>query len=188
MTGRAAPASPADGAGSVYTAPMLERWTRAVVRQRVIVIVLWALVVAVGVLSTVRLPGLLSTSLTVPGTGSEQANTVLTKRFGENIEGTFTVVFREANVSASMVRTLDHRFALAAKGVPTGRASALQRGDGILYGNVASSLDLQQAAAYTSALRSALTKAGIPRAYVTGAPRSSTTCTRSWLPTCTWGS
>ena len=44
------------------------------------------------------------------------------------------------------------------------------RGDGILYGNVASSLDLQQAAAYTSALRSALTKAGIPRAYVTGAP------------------
>jgi RND superfamily putative drug exporter len=149
---------------------MLERWTRAVVRQRVIVIVLWAVVVAVGVFSTVRLPGLLSTSLTVPGSGSEQANAVLTQRFGENIEGTFTVVLREGSASAGTVRTLGQRLALAANGVPTGRASRLQRGEGILYGDIASSLDLQRAAAYTGALRSALTKAGLPGAYVTGAP------------------
>ncbi|MGA3220693.1 MAG: MMPL family transporter, partial [Acidimicrobiales bacterium] len=146
------------------------RWTRAVVRRRVAVFLCWAAVVAVGLFSTVRLPGLLSTSLAVPGTGSQQANTILTQRFGENIEGTFTVVFPEADASPATLRVLDLRFAAAAREVPTGRASPLQRGSGILYGNIGSRLDLQRAAAYTGPLRRALKAAGIPGAYVTGAP------------------
>jgi RND superfamily putative drug exporter len=149
---------------------MLERWTRAVVRRRVAVVLCWAAVVAVGLFSTARLPGLLSSSLAVPGTGSQQANTILTERFGENIEGTFTVVFRHANASLATLRLLDRRLAAAAREVPTGRASALQTGSGILYGNIGSRLDLQQAAAYTGPLRRALKLAGIPDAYVTGAP------------------
>jgi RND superfamily putative drug exporter len=149
---------------------MLERWTRAVVRRRLAVLLCWSAVVLVGLFSTARLPGLLSTSLAVPGTGSQQANTILTQRFGENIEGTFTVVFRQGNASSATVRALDQRFAAAARAVPTGGASALQRGSGILYGNIGSRLDLQQAAAYTGPLRRALKAAGIPDAYVTGAP------------------
>ncbi|MGP8207177.1 MAG: MMPL family transporter [Acidimicrobiales bacterium] len=149
---------------------MLERWTRAVVRRRVAVLVCWAAVVAVGLFSTARLPGLLSTSLAVPGTGSQEANTILTQRFGENVEGTFTVVFPEANASSTTLRVLDQRFAVAARAVPTGQASPLQRGSGILYGNIGSKLDLQRAAAYTGPLRRALEAAGIPGAYVTGAP------------------
>ncbi len=155
---------------NVYTAPMLERWTRAVARRRVVVLLCWAAVVVVGLFSTARLPGLLSTSLAVPGTGSQEANTILTQRFGENIEGTFTVVFAERDASASVVHVLDQRLAVAARAVPTGQASALQRGSGILYGNIGSRLDLQQAAAYTGPLRRALAVAGIPGAYVTGAP------------------
>jgi RND superfamily putative drug exporter len=149
---------------------MLERWARAVARRRVAVVVCWAAVVVVGLFSTARLPGLLSTSLSVPGTGSQQANTILTQRFGENVEGTFTVVFRRANPSPATLGALDQRFAVAARAVPTGRASPWQRGPGILYGNIGSRLDLQQAAAYTSTLRRALKAAGIPGAYVTGAP------------------
>jgi RND superfamily putative drug exporter len=149
---------------------MLERWTRAVARRRVAVLLCWAAVVVVGLFSTARLPGLLSTSLAVPGTGSQEANTILTQRFGENIEGTFTVVFAEPYASPSVVRALDQRFAVAARAVPTGQASALQRGSGILYGNIGSRLDLQQAAAYTGPLRRALGAAGISGAYVTGAP------------------
>jgi RND superfamily putative drug exporter len=149
---------------------MLERWTRAVARRRVAVLLCWAAVVVVGLFSTARLPGLLSTSLAVPGTGSQEANTILTQRFGENIEGTFTVVFAEPDASPSVVRALDQRFAVAARAVPTGQASALQRGSGILYGNIGSRLDLQQAAAYTGPLRRALGAAGISGAYVTGAP------------------
>jgi RND superfamily putative drug exporter len=149
---------------------MLERWARAVVRRRVVVILCWAAVVLVGLFSTARLPSLLSTSLAVPGTGSERANAILTQRFGDNIEGTFTVVFREQNVSSATVRILDHRLAIAARAVPTAQASTLQRGTGILYGNIGSRLDLQQAAAYTGPLRHALKAAGLPSAYVTGAP------------------
>ena len=153
--------------------PMLEHWTRAIIRRRFLVIVLWAAVVLVGAFSMVRLPGLLSTSLTVPGTGSERANAILTQHFGENIEGTFTVVFNEANRSAvttATTRAFDRRLAVAARAVPGGRASTLQQGAGVLYGNVASSLDLQKAASYTGALRSALKNDGLPPAYVTGAP------------------
>ncbi len=152
---------------------MLERWTRAIIRGRFLVIVLWAAVVLVGAFSMVRLPGLLTTSLTVPGTSSEQANAILTQHFGENIEGTFTVVFNEANrsaVTAAAAGTLDGCLAVAARAVPGGRASTLQHGPGLLYGNVASSLDLQKAASYTGALRSALRNDGLPPAYVTGAP------------------
>ena len=113
--------------------PMLERWTRAIIRRRFLVIVLWAAVVLVGAFSMVRLPGLLSTSLAVPGTGSERANAILTQHFGENIEGTFTVVFNEANRSAptaATARALDRRLAVAARAVPGGRASTLQQGAG----------------------------------------------------------
>ncbi|MGD0084530.1 MAG: MMPL family transporter [Acidimicrobiales bacterium] len=149
---------------------MLERWTRAVIRGRFVVIACWVAVVVVGALSAGRLPGLLSTSLAVPGTGSEQADTILAQHFGENIEGTFTVVFRVANPSALTARSLDRRLAVAARGVPTARASTLSPGVGILYGEVATSLDLQQAASYTDGLRRALTKSGLPGAYVTGAP------------------
>ena len=149
---------------------MVERWTRVVIRWRIVVIALWVAVVVVGVLAAGRLPRLLSTSLAVPGTGSEQADAILTQHFGENIEGTFTVVFHVANPSAPTLRAMDQRFAAAARAVPTGRVMALRPVEGILYGDVGTSLDLQQAASYTGSLRHALKESGLPAAYVTGAP------------------
>ncbi len=149
---------------------MLERWTRVVIRWRFAVILLWVALVVVGVFLAGRLPGLLSTSLAVPGTGSEQADAILTQHFGENIEGTFTVVFHVANPSAPTLLAMDKRFATAARAVPTGHVMALRPVEGILYGNVGTSLDLQQAASYTGALRHALEESGLPTAYVTGAP------------------
>ena len=149
---------------------MVERWTRVVIRWRIVVIALWVAVVVVGVLAAGRLPRLLSTSLAVPGTGSEQADAILTQHFGENIEGSFTVVFHVANPSAPTLRAMDQRFAAAARAVPTGRVMALRPVEGILYGDVGTSLDLQQAASYTGSLRHALKESGLPAAYVTGAP------------------
>ncbi len=149
---------------------MLERWIRGVIRWRIVVIGLWAAVIVVGVLSAGRLPRLLSTSLAVPGTGSEQADAILTQHFGENIEGTFTVVFHVANPSAPKLRAMDQGFVAAARAVPTADVMALRPVDGIIYGNVGTSLDLQEAASYTGALRHALRASGLPVAYVTGAP------------------
>jgi RND superfamily putative drug exporter len=157
-------------ATNAYTATMLERWSRAVVRRRRLVVACWAVVLVLGALATSRLPALLTTSIAVPGTGSQQADTILSEDFGENVEGTFTVVFRDVHTSRADVRALDRRFAAVAGAVPSGRASALQAGDGVLYGNIGSSLDLQKAASYTGVLRDALREPGLPTAYVTGAP------------------
>ena len=137
---------------------------------RTVVIAFWVAVVVVGALATVRLPGLLSTSLAVPGTASEQADTILTQHFDQNIEGTFTVVFKVAHPSSLETHALDERFALAVRAVPGARATTLQTGAGILYGYVGTSLDLQHAASYTGTLRRALKESGLPNGYVTGPP------------------
>jgi len=149
---------------------MLEAFTRAVIRRRVVVVILWALLAVGGLVSSTRLPGLLSTSLAVPGTSSEEANAILTRHFGENTEGTFTVVLPETKAAPATVTAFHRTLVAAARSVPTGRASALQRGDGIVYGDIGTSLDLQQAASYTAAIRNALHAARVPDAYVTGPP------------------
>ena len=149
---------------------MLERWTRAVIRWRVVVISLWVVAVVLGVIAAGRLPELLSTSLAVPGTASQQADVILAQHFQESIEGAFTVVFRVSNPSAAELRALDAKFAAAARVVPTATAMPLRPVSGIVYGNINTSLDLQQAAVATTDLRRALQRSGLPTAYVTGAP------------------
>lgn len=124
-----------------------------VIRWRGVVIAGWIAVVVVGMIAAGRLPGLLSTSLAVPGTGSQQADAILTQHFGDNIEGSFTVVLRTAGASARTVSVLDRRLEAAARAVPTGRATALRPVGGILYGQISTSLDLQQAASETGTLR-----------------------------------
>jgi RND superfamily putative drug exporter len=47
---------------------------------------------------------------------------------------------------------------------------ALRKGEGIVYGEVATTLDLQHAKGWTVALRRALRKPGLPASYVTGEP------------------
>jgi RND superfamily putative drug exporter len=141
-----------------------------VIRWRILVIACWLTLVVVGVLSAGRLPGLLSTSLAVPGTSSQQADAILTQHFGENINGTFTVVFRHAKESARSLRIMDERLATAARAVPTARTMALRPVAGILYGDIGTSLDLQEAASYTGVLRRSLQESGLPGAYVTGVP------------------
>ena len=146
---------------------MLERWTRAVLRFRVAVLVCWLAVLGVGAYASTQLPALLSNSFTVPGTDSARAQTLLDRGFGERTDGTFTVVFRVPRPSDKAARArLERRLALAALTVPTGRAGRLRQGPGILYGDVTTRLDLQHAKRYTTAVRRALG----PGALVTGQP------------------
>ena len=144
---------------------MPERWTRAVLRHRAPILLCWLVVLGVGVFASLRLPALLSNVFTVPGTDSDRARLILERGFGERPDGVFTVVFSaRGERRAALQRELDR----AAQLVPTGHASALKPAPGILWGEVDTTLDLQQAKQYTTTLRRAL--AGGPRAYVTGAP------------------
>jgi len=149
---------------------MPERWTRAVLRLRLVVLACWLLVLVLGALSAARLSPLLSNSLAVPGTGSEAAQTILQRHFGERADGTFTVVFVVRKPSQRALGALQRRLADAARAVPQGHATALRSGEGIVYGEVATTLDLQHAKGWTVALRRALRKPGAPVSYVTGEP------------------
>ena len=143
---------------------MPERWTRAVLRFRVPVLVFWLAVVVVGAVAAARLSPLLSNSFDVPGTDSERARTILAHHFDERTDGEFTAVFDTHTGRAA----LQHRLDAAAQAVPTGHAATLVSSGGVTWGDIDTTLDLQQAQNYTPALRRAL--AGTPRAYVTGQP------------------
>ena len=150
---------------------MLERWTAAVVRARVAVLACWLAVLVAGIYAASQLPALLSTSFAVPGTESERARALLVERFGERPDGTFVVVFPVAHPSdAGLRRAAERRLEAAAQVVPTGRARELRSGGRILYGEIVTQLELNDAKRYTPRLRSALREAGPPRGLVTGQP------------------
>jgi uncharacterized membrane protein YdfJ with MMPL/SSD domain len=141
------------------------RWTRAVLRHRVPVLLAWLVVLCVGAFAAVALPSHLSNVFTVPGTESDTARRILQQHFGERPDGIFTVVFparREQLAGAQQ------RLNRGADLVPGARASTLHYSGGLLYGEIDSPLDLQHAKGYTSTLRRSLV--GDPRAYVTGQP------------------
>ena len=144
---------------------MPERWTRAVIRARYPVLAVWAAVLVLGLLAALRLNALLANVFTVPHTDSDRALQILQRDFGERPDGVFTVVFRATKADRPAVQ---RRLRAAARLVPTGHASRVRVGQGILYGEVDTTLDLQHAKGYTDRVRRALV--GTPPAYVTGSP------------------
>ena len=149
---------------------MLERWTRAVVRYRAVVVAGWLVVVVLGLTSSSGLNSLLSTSLAVPGTDSATADQILSAHFGQNVEGTFTVVLSFKNASPSQLSGFESRINAAAHAVPSGYVIEKKAVAGVLYENVATSLNLVHASAETPVLRQALERQGLTRALVTGPP------------------
>jgi RND superfamily putative drug exporter len=149
-----------------------EALTRAVLRHRNAVLAAWVAVLVAGVVAAVALPGRLATSFAVPGSESQRAQAILQRHFGERPDGTFVVVFRVAHPSDRRVQQrLRRELAAAARVVPTGHVvGALRPGGRVLYGEVATTFDLQHAKRWTLPLRRALQRAGGPPALVTGQP------------------
>lgn len=148
----------------------LERWTRVVIRFRVAVLAAWLLVTALGTLAAIHLPPLLTTSLAVPGTSSQTADDTLVRYFGDNPEGTFTVVFPVRDVSERGIRRIQAQLAMAARGLPSAHTEPVHTGSGIAFGNIVTRLDLQEAERYTETLRHTLSRSIKGPVYVTGAP------------------
>jgi RND superfamily putative drug exporter len=150
---------------------VLERWTLAVLRFRAAVLAAWLVVAACGAVAAVELPPLLANSFEVPGTDSERARTILAMRFGDRPDGTFAVVFRVPQPSDRAVRAhLRARLERAARVVPTGRLDLVGAGGGLVFGQIATTLDLQHAKRHTDALRRTLAAQPGPPALVTGQP------------------
>jgi RND superfamily putative drug exporter len=151
--------------------PLLEPWTLFVLRHRRNVLALWLLALVVGVAAAVALPGRLANSYEIPGTDSARADAALASGFGERPDGTFTVVFRVRHSSdRRLQRALRARLERAVGVVPGGRLGTFEVGAGAIYGELATTLDLQHAKPLTDRLRSALARSAGPSALVTGPP------------------
>jgi RND superfamily putative drug exporter len=150
---------------------MLERWTRGVVRFRGAVILCWLAILVAGAWTSTRLPDLLSNSFDVPGTDSDRARTLLAQHFGERPDGAFIVVFPVRHPSDRALQDrLRRRVERAATAVPTAHVGIVGTGGRIVFVEVDTTLDLQQAKRHTPALRRALDRQRGPRGLVTGQP------------------
>lgn len=150
---------------------MSERWTRAFVRHPLVVLAVWAAVLAIGAVAWTQLSSVLTNSFAVPGSGSDRASNLLAEHFGERPEGTFVVVFDVRHPSdRALQQRLRRRIAAAAAVIPTARPGELRRGGGVLYVDVTTPLALHDAMAYTDPLRRALRSPDGPPALVTGQP------------------
>jgi len=124
----------------------------------------------IGFLSGSKLNSHLTTSLSVPGSASAQADQILSKHFNENIEGTFTVLDNFKNGSNAQIDGLEKEIAKASLVIPTASVSAQKAIGGILFVNIQTSLSLPSAARYTTLFRKSLENAGLTAAMVTGPP------------------
>ena len=149
---------------------MYERWIRTVLRFRIAVVLVWVAVAGAGVYATTNLPPLLSNSFSVPGTDSDRARLILQGSYGDRPEGTFTVVFRVHRLGRTARAELRRRLLVAAVAVPGAHVGPLRAGGGVLYADVATTLDLKDAKRYTDDLRNELHTAAGPQALVTGQP------------------
>jgi RND superfamily putative drug exporter len=144
---------------------MLNRWTRAVLRHRGIIIAGWVLLVVLGLLANGALNGRLSTSLSVPDSASAHANAILATHFHENVEGSFTIVVVSDGQS---VTSIERRTTNAVRTIRTGQVLQSKEINGVVYLEADTNFNLVRAARLTEPLRRALAAQGLGRALVTG--------------------
>lgn len=144
--------------------------TEKILRFRVAVILLWIIVAIFGAFASFNINSKLSTSLAVPGSDSTKAEEITVEHFGENSEGTFTVVYHFKHASSAEIELLKQKIQSAAESIPTGKVIQSKVLGGILYSGIGTSLNLKEASALTENLRSALKNQGLTAAMVTGPP------------------
>lgn len=149
---------------------MLSRFTRLVIKFRILVIALWVFVLTFGGYAALHLNENLSTSLAVPGSESTKAEELLAEHFGENSEGTFTVVYHFSQATHEEILIMQEKIEVAASAIPTGKVIQSKALAGILYAGIGTTLNLKEASQQTDTLRHALEIQGLTGAMVTGPP------------------
>ena len=149
---------------------MLERVTTAVLRHRRAVIVSWLLVGLLGIYASVALPDRLTALTSVPGSQSAEANALLSSRFGENDDGSFTIVYAFKNATPAQITTMQQELTAAVSVLPHARVLQQRALAGTLFAFVSTDMTLLEAANATKTLRTALKQHGLTSALVTGPP------------------
>ena len=139
------------------------------VRYRRYILTLWFIIFSLGLFGASHLNSNISTSLSVPGSQSEQADKIMANHFGENTQGTFTILYKFGNASNFEIAGFKSKIESAATLIPTSVVTQQKALGGILLASVTTSFSLNRAAPYTQKLRDALHSL-LPGALVSGPP------------------
>ena len=148
----------------------MANWTKAIIKNRFSILITWLLLIIIGGFAATNLNQHLTTSLTVPNSDSAKAQEILLTKFGENLEGSFTIFFKFKQASDSEITEYKAKIYEAVTEIPTARVTQLRAVSGVLFASVNTNYSLIEAAKYTPTLRESLVKHGLPEAMVTGPP------------------
>jgi uncharacterized membrane protein YdfJ with MMPL/SSD domain len=145
----------------------MARWVRSVIRHRGAIIAGWLVLLVLGFAATINLGGLLTNRFSVPGSDSERGLDLLKDRLHQRSDGAFTLVAR-GPVDPAAVEAAARR---GARVLPDGRAGApLRAATNVVYVQIETSLENQDAQKKTPAVRNAIGKVPQAQTYLTGFP------------------
>jgi RND superfamily putative drug exporter len=150
----------------------MRRWTRAVIRHRRKVLLVWVVLLVVGAAGASHLGSLLTNRFSVPGSEAEKGLQVAKARFGEHGDGDFTLVLQTAAPhNPAFVAAAQAAAERAARAVKGGKAGpVLQAGRDVAYVQITTPLENADAADATPKLRRALGRVPGARVYLSGFP------------------
>jgi RND superfamily putative drug exporter len=148
----------------------MARWTDYVIAHRKRILAFWILLFLLGGVATSNLGGLLSNRFSVPGSESERGLDVLKDRMGDRSDGAFTLVATGVG-SPAKVKVVNDAATRAAKTVPGAKAGPpLEAGKGVVYLQISTPLENQDASKATPAMRDAIGATPGVTTYLSGYP------------------
>jgi RND superfamily putative drug exporter len=148
----------------------MHRWTDFVIAHRGRIIALWLVLFGLGGFAAANLGGLLSNRFSVPGAESEDGLNLLKDHMGDRSDGSFTLVARGVDSAAdrAAVQAAARR---AARSLQGGKAGPLlEAGRGVVYAQISTPLENQDAAKVTPAVRRAIGRVPGAKTFLTGYP------------------
>lgn len=140
-------------------------------RFRSLVVTIWVALALFGFYANANINSLLTTSITVPGSQSAKADQIIESAFGETTEGAFSIfVTFDKKATKNEVAILQQKIVMVAKEFSDSHLVQNRAINGVLYANLQTPYNLQNAAEVTAQLRKSLINIGISNAKVSGPP------------------
>src|SRR3954470_24832976 len=156
--------SPLSGGSSMI------RWTGFVIAHRRRIVAAWLVLFVLGGVAAANVGGLLSNRFSVPGAESERGLNLLRDHMGDRSDGSFTLVATGVDTPADRA-TFVAATRRAAAAVKEGKAGPpLPAAKGVVYAQIATPLENQDASKVTPKLRSAIGRPAGITTYLSGFP------------------
>jgi RND superfamily putative drug exporter len=145
-------------------------WARTMIRLRWGVLAAWLVLLVVAVIASSGLNDLLTNRFVLPGAESERAGDILKEHFGQQPEGSFTVVVKGKPGSAQTLLAPTRAAAgRAAAALDTGKVAVVRPVSGdVVSASIVSQLQPADAKGYTKAMREAAGEIPGATLYITG--------------------